>query len=423
MANLLSIIIPVFNSEKYLHRCINSVVAQDYKDFEIVLVDDGSTDGSGNICDEYAVADGRIHVVHQENAGQWAARFAGLENSKGDCIAFVDSDDWVEPYIFAPFMSRMAKEPDTDICVGTMTREYSDGRSEKVLEKMLPCHMKQNEAVEAMISCRYFRWEMVSKVYRRRLFAGIVPMKGAFVMEDFLWNWDLFHRSSCVYYEGNEAYRYFFNPESITNTPSKARRNVSSLNVLESMLKSPPYFMGPNARKMLDAHLDDIVDWIVWRLIQGNSPRKTWHDIRSRIDDILDMTTLVPVGYVEKKLQQVFNDTLDIRRQIIEYTFLKGSKLYLYGAGKLAYLAAAVAHNEGIKVLGCIISDDQLKKVETVCGLPVYFLSEVPSHDEVVIILTSAGAYDSEIMPQLENHGFRRVVALTGWRERLVKRR
>ena len=136
MANLLSIIIPVFNSEKYLHRCINSVVAQDYKDFEIVLVDDGSTDGSGNICDEYAVADGRIHVVHQENAGQWAARFAGLENSKGDCIAFVDSDDWVEPYIFAPFMSRMAKEPDTDICVGTMTREYSDGRSEKVLEKM-----------------------------------------------------------------------------------------------------------------------------------------------------------------------------------------------------------------------------------------------------------------------------------------------
>ena len=90
---LISVIIPVYNVEKYLHRCLDSVIEQTYKNLEVILIDDGSTDHSGEICDDYAAKDVRIHVIHQENQGVSAARNKGLDNVKGEYITFVDSDD------------------------------------------------------------------------------------------------------------------------------------------------------------------------------------------------------------------------------------------------------------------------------------------------------------------------------------------
>jgi len=92
---IVSVIIPVFNVEKYLSRCIDSVLAQTYKDWELLLVDDGSTDDSGRICDEYAQIDSRIRVFHKENGGVGSARNLGIDEAIGDWISFVDSDDWV----------------------------------------------------------------------------------------------------------------------------------------------------------------------------------------------------------------------------------------------------------------------------------------------------------------------------------------
>lgn len=96
MSPKISIIIPVYNTEKYLSRCVDSVIAQTFLDIEIILVDDGSTDGSGKICDEFAVRDARVHVIHQQNAGVSAARNAGIDAATGEWIGFVDSDDWID---------------------------------------------------------------------------------------------------------------------------------------------------------------------------------------------------------------------------------------------------------------------------------------------------------------------------------------
>lgn len=93
---LISIIIPVYKAEKYLHCCVDSVLAQSFTNFELILIDDGSPDNSGTICDEYAKQDRRIKVFHQENQGVSAARNLGIEQAKGEWIAFIDSDDWVE---------------------------------------------------------------------------------------------------------------------------------------------------------------------------------------------------------------------------------------------------------------------------------------------------------------------------------------
>ncbi len=93
----ISVIVPVYNVERYLHRCIDSILAQTLKEFELILIDDGTPDRSGAICDEYAARDNRISVIHQANAGVSAARNAGLEVAEGTWATFIDSDDWVAP--------------------------------------------------------------------------------------------------------------------------------------------------------------------------------------------------------------------------------------------------------------------------------------------------------------------------------------
>ena len=100
-----SIIIPVYNSECYLRRCVNSLLCQDYEDFEIILIDDGSTDGSGKICDDLSLCDNRVYVIHQNNRGVGASRNAGIRMAKADWLLFVDSDDYCEKGYIKSFFS------------------------------------------------------------------------------------------------------------------------------------------------------------------------------------------------------------------------------------------------------------------------------------------------------------------------------
>lgn len=107
---LISVIVPVYNVKNYLKDCISSIISQSYRDIEIVIIDDGSTDGSGVICDEYAKRDNRIIVIHQKNKGLSAARNAGLDISSGDYVCFVDSDDWVENNYILNFVEKAREQ-------------------------------------------------------------------------------------------------------------------------------------------------------------------------------------------------------------------------------------------------------------------------------------------------------------------------
>lgn len=114
---LVSVIIPVYKTERYLHRCIDSLVNQDYKNIEIILIDDGSPDHCGNICDEYAKKDKRIRVIHQENQGISVARNAGIKKSCGEYICFVDSDDYVDIHLLSTVIPQMIEK--------TLMRQFS----------------------------------------------------------------------------------------------------------------------------------------------------------------------------------------------------------------------------------------------------------------------------------------------------------
>lgn len=107
---MVSIIVPIYNRDKYLWRCVDSILCQTYSDIEVLLVDDGSSDGSGRICEEYAAMDSRVQVLHQQNAGSSVSRIRGIEKAHGDYIQFVDSDDWIEPTIVECLLVKAQKE-------------------------------------------------------------------------------------------------------------------------------------------------------------------------------------------------------------------------------------------------------------------------------------------------------------------------
>lgn len=130
----ISVIIPVYNVEAYLRRCLDSVISQHYADIEIILVDDGSSDNSGDICDEYASKDDRIRVIHQENMGLYGARNTGLEVAVGEYISFIDSDDWIEAGTYA-YMIKIIDSYYPDI-IRFGFKKVLNGKN--VMEKKMP---------------------------------------------------------------------------------------------------------------------------------------------------------------------------------------------------------------------------------------------------------------------------------------------
>ena len=128
----ISVIVPVYRVERYLPRCLDSIVAQTFTDWECILIDDGSPDNSGAICDEYAKQDSRFVVIHQENAGVSAARNAGLDAARGEWIAFVDSDDWVERD-WLKILYGAAQENDIDVVEYGYWCELAEGKRQRHL--------------------------------------------------------------------------------------------------------------------------------------------------------------------------------------------------------------------------------------------------------------------------------------------------
>lgn len=125
-ASTISVIIPVYNNERYLLRCCASVLGQTYRDIEVILVDDGSTDGTPALCDRIAKEDARVKVVHQRNGGEGAARNAGLKAASGAWVMWVDSDDWIEDWWVAYFVEHMHRHPQADVVItGTNEGVYT----------------------------------------------------------------------------------------------------------------------------------------------------------------------------------------------------------------------------------------------------------------------------------------------------------
>lgn len=216
MKPLISIIVPVYKVEAYLQKCLDSIVNQTYQNLEIILVDDGSPDNCGVICDEYAGKDGRIKVIHKENGGLSSARNAALKIAAGDYIGFVDSDDWVEPDMFG-YLSEGMQKHKADIAVCGRIEVYTDRQKwigwpeERVLNR--------EQAIGILLEDTRMQNYVCDKLWKRELFQGIEFPEGR-SFEDIATTYRLFEKADTILCLPDCKYFYLQRSDGIVHSRS-----------------------------------------------------------------------------------------------------------------------------------------------------------------------------------------------------------
>lgn len=152
----ISVIVPIYNAEQFLHRCVDSILSQTYANFELLLINDGSTDNSGIICDEYAAMDGRVQVFHKENGGASSARNLGLSKAQGCWIAFVDCDDYVLSNFLATYVELILKKDVVELCILGIKPDYSLSSEYIINRTSIEYYGNVKNVVLLMNSCQMF---------------------------------------------------------------------------------------------------------------------------------------------------------------------------------------------------------------------------------------------------------------------------
>ncbi len=204
-----SVIIPVYNVKEYLDTCISSVKAQTYTDLEVILIDDGSADGSAELCDGYAAGDSRFKVIHQENAGASKARNRGLSAASGAYVAFLDSDDWLEPDAYETLTDLLERE-NTDVAFGLGERVYRTELNRKPDGKITV--LEEKEILDAYIldEIQYppMQKALWDKLYRRELIGELRLPESIVTGEDGVFNTKIFCRAKKAAFIGKIIYHY-----------------------------------------------------------------------------------------------------------------------------------------------------------------------------------------------------------------------
>ena len=204
---LISVIVPVYNVERYLDQCMNSIVGQNYANLEIIVVDDGSTDSSGRKCDAWAERDARIRVIHQANKGLAGARNTGLDAVQGDYIGFVDSDDYTLPDMFSTMMRNM-RESGADLSIISYERENPDGTTYSNALPGQKLVMTSEDAFKYVNIHGYFYVVAWDKLAKRELFDGLRYPLDAQYAEDSPVTYQLLDRAERIVYDSTPLYRY-----------------------------------------------------------------------------------------------------------------------------------------------------------------------------------------------------------------------
>ncbi len=217
---MVSVIIPVYNVAPYLRESLASAIHQTYKGLEIIIIDDGSTDGSGDICEEYAARDERIRLIHQENKGLSAARNAGLNIMTGDVIAFLDSDDAYHPDYIRTMLETMHREK-TDIVICGYSKQKTEGklRFEEVGRTGPSLHKGKYNRIEALCALADMKLNhgVWNKLYKSGLWNNIRFPEG-YVYEEVRTTYRILDSINSLAVIDQPLYLYRDRPESITNT-------------------------------------------------------------------------------------------------------------------------------------------------------------------------------------------------------------
>ena len=216
---MISVIVPVYNVEPYLRKCLDSIINQTYRDLEILVIDDGSTDGCGRICDEYAEKDERIRVFHTENRGLSCARNLGLDEAQGEWIGFVDSDDWIESDMYECLLRR-AEETGADVVECGFYREYINKTIERNRQSSLT---SGSDAINSLLHGQLSN-SVWNKLWRRECFDSVRFPEGR-LFEDIATTYQVFH--SADYVSSLEEIKYHYRQRKNSLSNNHEMRNLT----------------------------------------------------------------------------------------------------------------------------------------------------------------------------------------------------
>lgn len=240
----ISIIVPAYNIEAYLPRCLDSILAQKYTDLEIIVVNDGSRDGTAAVMDAYAAKDSRVKAIHKENGGVTSARLRGLEAATGDWIGFCDGDDFVEPDMYARLMENaLTHNAAVSHCGYKMM--FPSGRIDYYYNTGKLTVQAGSQGCTDLLEGKFIEPGLVNKLYRRELFAGLADWLDASIRinEDLLMNFYLFRQANIAVFEDFCPYHYILRKGSAAvsklNEP-KLADPIKVQHILEAETQNEP---------------------------------------------------------------------------------------------------------------------------------------------------------------------------------------
>lgn len=234
---MISVIIPMYNAEKYVEKCLNSLLKQTYQDLEIIIVNDGSKDYSREICEEYVKKDKRITLINTENRGAGSARNTGIEASKGEYISFIDSDDYVCPDYYERFL-KMIEHTGADIAIGRYERISEHGEMKFInsgeikectnMEELMILYGEDvNDYINAVL--------VTNKLYKRELFEGNIRFPVGRLIDDEFIIYKLIYKANKIVYTDDVMYAYVQSDSSIMRTNFKEQRVYDTMDVYDEV--------------------------------------------------------------------------------------------------------------------------------------------------------------------------------------------
>lgn len=297
----LSIIVPVYQVEAHIDECITSILDQTFRDFELILVDDGSLDRCPAICDAYAQKDSRIRVIHHKNQGLSAARNTGLQAARGDYIGFVDSDDFIEASMYEKLLDNLEREK-ADISVCGRYKVWGDKKIQEQKSNVYKV-MDSAQALALMNTnvLGYFDVAAWDKIYKRSCFKGIEFPEGK-LCEDWFVMYKLFFNARRIVYDSIPLYNYRQRTGSITHGKKVNTMSlVASLEVLNFVRTQQPQYVREAQFAYVFAGIGVIDNYIE----QSSIDRKSIDAVYKKIKPYLQTTYRYP-GLKGKRKVQLF---------------------------------------------------------------------------------------------------------------------
>lgn len=302
---LVSVIVPIYNVESYLRRCLDSICCQTYKNLQILLIDDGSPDSCGAICDEYTVKDSRVMAIHQENEGLSGARNNGLLFAEGEYVAFVDSDDWLHPEMYETLM-RMIVSHDLD-----MARCAAIGTDGETEEHILPPPELANTVILGEDIFKLYFTEFLCKVvwnalYKKNIVEGILSPERCHSQDNYV-SGRYLYRSQRMMMTDKPLYYYFKNPTSTTHGGHKRFLDIC---ICTDMLKHDL------------VHIDGMDNAGYVSQLDRKLARELYHFVRA-------VDSRYFISSIEKEQKQFIDKNLDFFRRLKFDILLKRRHIFV----------------------------------------------------------------------------------------------